>query len=76
MRADFGGKDKSTCKILIPSQSIKGITFITWCTTKITIGMKQKDKNTKATLQLFLYKDKKLRIQTSFNHSNKNPVLL
>jgi preprotein translocase subunit SecE len=29
------------------------IRVITWCTTKITLEMKQKDNNTKAILQLF-----------------------
>jgi hypothetical protein len=52
MRTDFGGKDKSTCRILIPSQ---------WCTIKITVKMKQKDKNTKIILQLFFYEENNLR---------------
>jgi hypothetical protein len=65
-------KDKSTCRKLILSQSIKGITVITWCTTKITVEMKQKDKKTIAILRLFPYKEKNLRVQRVFQHQTSD----
>jgi hypothetical protein len=84
IRKKMGNKESATSALTQTATSLLSffhrvsteITVITWCTTKITVEMKQKDNNTKAILQLFLYKEKKLKIQTSFNHSNKNPVLL
>jgi hypothetical protein len=61
IRKKMGNKESVTSALTQTATSLLSlfhrvsieITVITWCTTKITVEMKQKDNNTKAILQIF-----------------------